>query len=233
MIQERIIQIMTNYGLNAGQFAEKLGVQPSNISHILSGRNKPSLDFITKLLNAFPDIDFKWLVQGYGSMLSANKFSSNNDTSSPEHNKAYLPKENKVNAAEDKIDKNVNIHQADLFCFSAEEVESPSNIVTNQEKTRSIVGENGRSDQLQQQDLNDTESKTTKQTTNGALEKTSERVVEKNISISQQNVKEKSQDEVKKYNSLTNNQQIKEKKIKKIIVLFSDGTYQELKDVGF
>lgn len=69
MIQERILKIMSNYGLNAGQFAEKLGVQPSSISHILSGRNKPSLDFVTKLLNSFPQIDYMWLVMGKGSMM--------------------------------------------------------------------------------------------------------------------------------------------------------------------
>jgi transcriptional regulator with XRE-family HTH domain len=72
MIQERILQIMTNYGLNAGQFADKLGVQPSSISHILSGRNKPSLDFVTKLLNCFPQIDYMWLVMGKGSMFKIN-----------------------------------------------------------------------------------------------------------------------------------------------------------------
>ena len=72
MIQERILQIMTNYGLNAGQFADKLGVQPSSISHILSGRNKPSLDFVTKLLSCFPQIDYMWLVMGKGSMFKIN-----------------------------------------------------------------------------------------------------------------------------------------------------------------
>lgn len=72
-IQDRILQIMQNYGMNSGQFASKLGVQPSNISHILSGRNKPSLDFVTKILKAFPDIDYKWLVMNQGAMLSVGE----------------------------------------------------------------------------------------------------------------------------------------------------------------
>ncbi|MCH3924787.1 MAG: helix-turn-helix domain-containing protein [Bacteroidales bacterium] len=81
MIQERILQIMTNYGLNAGQFADKLGVQPSSISHILSGRNKPSLDFVTKLLKSFPDIDYMWLVMGKGSMFKLKDMAINSEKS--------------------------------------------------------------------------------------------------------------------------------------------------------
>jgi transcriptional regulator with XRE-family HTH domain len=91
MIQERILQIMTNYGLNAGQFADKLGVQPSSISHILSGRNKPSLDFVTKLLNCFPQIDYMWLVMGKGSMFKINdeseKLINNNEKSKEDNEK--------------------------------------------------------------------------------------------------------------------------------------------------
>ncbi len=51
------------------QFASSLGVQRSGISHILSGRNKPSLDFILKILETFPDVNEKWLLKGEGEML--------------------------------------------------------------------------------------------------------------------------------------------------------------------
>ena len=70
-MQNRILQIMDNYGLNPGQFADKLGLQPANISHVLAGRNKPSLDFVTRILNVFPDINYKWLIFGNGPMLTA------------------------------------------------------------------------------------------------------------------------------------------------------------------
>ena len=73
MIEERIKQIMETYGLTAGGFADILGIQASGISHILSGRNKPSLDFVTKVLIKFPDIDYNWLVLGRGSMKQMNK----------------------------------------------------------------------------------------------------------------------------------------------------------------
>ena len=62
----RLKKILDYYGLSASAFAETITVQRSSISHILSGRNKPSLDFITKVLNAFPDIDLLWLLSGVG-----------------------------------------------------------------------------------------------------------------------------------------------------------------------
>ena len=55
-------------GLNALRFAEKLEVQPSSISHILSGRNKPSFDFIEKLLSKYPKLNPDWLLLGNGDM---------------------------------------------------------------------------------------------------------------------------------------------------------------------
>ena len=62
----RLKKILNYYGLSASAFAEIITVQRSSISHILSGRNKPSLEFITKVLNAFPDIELLWLLSGVG-----------------------------------------------------------------------------------------------------------------------------------------------------------------------
>lgn len=62
----RLQQIMDLYQLTASAFAESVGVQRSAISHILSGRNKPSLDFILKILETYPDIELYWLLNGKG-----------------------------------------------------------------------------------------------------------------------------------------------------------------------
>ena len=62
----RLKKILDYYGLSASAFAEIITVQRSSISHILSGRNKPSLEFITKVLLAFPDIDLIWILSGCG-----------------------------------------------------------------------------------------------------------------------------------------------------------------------
>lgn len=62
----RLQKVIDFYDLSASLFAENIGVQRSSISHILSGRNKPSLDFIMKILAAYPDVELYWLLNGRG-----------------------------------------------------------------------------------------------------------------------------------------------------------------------
>ena len=57
---------MEHHQLSATLFADKIGVQRSSISHILSGRNKPSLDFVLKVTSQFTDVDIHWLLKGKG-----------------------------------------------------------------------------------------------------------------------------------------------------------------------
>lgn len=66
---KRIAFVMEHFGLNASSFADKIGVQRSSISHILSGRNKPSLDFILKISDLFSELNLYWLLNGTGSFL--------------------------------------------------------------------------------------------------------------------------------------------------------------------
>ncbi|MCF7560815.1 helix-turn-helix domain-containing protein [Sabulilitoribacter multivorans] len=70
---KRLQKVIDYYGESASSFAEKIGVQRSSISHILSGRNKPSLDFILKVLSAFPEVDLYWLFNGKGEFPSEGK----------------------------------------------------------------------------------------------------------------------------------------------------------------
>jgi transcriptional regulator with XRE-family HTH domain len=64
---KRLEIILDYYSLNASSFADKIGVQRSSLSHLLSGRNKPSLDFILKIIDIFPDVDLYWILNGTGS----------------------------------------------------------------------------------------------------------------------------------------------------------------------
>ena len=64
---KRLEIILDYYSLNASSFADKIGVQRSSMSHLLSGRNKPSLDFVLKILDVFPDVDLYWILNGKGS----------------------------------------------------------------------------------------------------------------------------------------------------------------------
>lgn len=70
---KRLQKVIKYYGESASSFAEKIGVQRSSISHILSGRNKPSLDFILKILSAYPEVDLYWLFNGKGTFPSEEK----------------------------------------------------------------------------------------------------------------------------------------------------------------
>ena len=63
-IVERIEKIRSNHQLSAAAFASKIGVQRSAMSHILSGRNKPSLEFLIKIYEAFEEVALDWLILG-------------------------------------------------------------------------------------------------------------------------------------------------------------------------
>lgn len=54
--------------LKSSAFADKIGVNRATISHILSGRNKPSIDFLEKLLYVYPEVNANWLITGIGYM---------------------------------------------------------------------------------------------------------------------------------------------------------------------
>lgn len=67
-MKDRIAHIIRAQNLTAAEFALRLGIQPSNISHLLSGRNNPSLDFVKKLKETFPEYSLDWIVFGRGPM---------------------------------------------------------------------------------------------------------------------------------------------------------------------
>ena len=59
---ERILELIKSKKLTPSQFADEIGIQRSGISHIISGRNKPSLEFVMKILKRFPDVSAEWLL---------------------------------------------------------------------------------------------------------------------------------------------------------------------------
>ena len=63
-ISERLQMVIKMNGMTNASFADEIGVQRSSISHVLAGRNKPSIDFIQKILVAFPKVNADWLVTG-------------------------------------------------------------------------------------------------------------------------------------------------------------------------
>lgn len=74
---KRLEIILDYYNLSASAFADKISVQRSSLSHLLSGRNKPSLDFIIKVIEVFPEVDLYWILNGKGAFpKSDNAFNS-------------------------------------------------------------------------------------------------------------------------------------------------------------
>ncbi|WP_086476817.1 helix-turn-helix transcriptional regulator [Arenibacter amylolyticus] len=84
---KRLEQVLKYYDLPAFVFADKIGVQRSSISHLLSGRNKPSLDFVMRVVSSFPEVDLYWLLYGKGS------FPKRSESEAPTATQAPLPKE--------------------------------------------------------------------------------------------------------------------------------------------
>lgn len=76
----RIEKILQKYELSAAAFAEKIEVGRSSVSHILSGRNKPSLDFVLKINHAFPEIDLYWLLKGDPDAISSSPLKKEDTT---------------------------------------------------------------------------------------------------------------------------------------------------------
>ncbi len=91
---KRIKIVMDYYNLTAAAFAEKINVQRSSISHLLSGRNKPSLEFVMKVIHEFDEVELYWLLNGKGDFpktqttptLSNHEIKTSNDLGVIEEN---------------------------------------------------------------------------------------------------------------------------------------------------
>ena len=68
-IKDRVQKILKTSGLSASEFSKKLNIQRSRLSHILSGRNKPTLEIIVKINKNFPKYTLNWLIYGLESTL--------------------------------------------------------------------------------------------------------------------------------------------------------------------
>jgi transcriptional regulator with XRE-family HTH domain len=92
-ILDRIQYLMKLNNLSASAFADKIEIQRSSMSHLLSGRNKPSLDFVNKVLIAFPKINADWLLNGKKEIenVIVNNASKLEEHSSPQDSNTTTP----------------------------------------------------------------------------------------------------------------------------------------------
>jgi len=64
LIQDRVKLIVKANNLTSSEFADRIGIKRSNLSHVLNGRNKPGLDFLAKVIITFPNVNASWLLTG-------------------------------------------------------------------------------------------------------------------------------------------------------------------------
>lgn len=87
---ERLRKIMDHYQLTSSAFADKVQVQRSSISHLLSGRNKPSLDFVMKVVKTFDQVELYWLLNGKG-VFPTQAAISESEPSASAHPRQHVP----------------------------------------------------------------------------------------------------------------------------------------------
>lgn len=127
---DRIKLLLSVKNLSPAQLALGIGVQRSGISHILSGRNKPSLDFVMKILEAYPEINESWLLMGNGEML---KSTSQNLSLFLEDEKIEEPKlEEKV--VEEVLAPSKNVEEEVIEPYKKKEVNSVPEEAAKSEK---------------------------------------------------------------------------------------------------
>ena len=97
-MKERILKFLKEENKSSAQFADEIGVQPSGISHIISGRNNPSLDFVIKMLEKYNYLSSDWLLFGKGEMYKIKQ------------NPSFFEEPNLFTYAEDKRLEQFNNH---------------------------------------------------------------------------------------------------------------------------
>lgn len=114
-MKDRLESILMHYKLNSSKLAEMIDVQRSGISHILSGRNNPSYDFLIRILNTFPDLNANWLLTGKGNMLDIDE---GKQLFNEEDQKIYGSADPKIA----KVDTSGSSDETSLFNNSKQEV---------------------------------------------------------------------------------------------------------------
>ena len=112
---KRLEEILEYYSLSASGFADKINVQRSSLSHLLSGRNKPSLDFILKITDEFPEVDLYWILNGKGTFPKSENKIIENTSSTP------------ISKTENIVEK-LNASNSDLF---SQNIETENTAVKN------------------------------------------------------------------------------------------------------
>jgi len=143
-MKDQLNKIMEAEGMTPAKFADEIGVQRSSISHILNGRNKPSYDFISKILNRFSGINAEWLLTGKGSMIKSTVQGKSNVIKQPtifEQNQSNNQEEKSDNRIEDeeKYTKVTNVPKDQSYVIKPNEKQTDNLKITNVNNVKYIL----------------------------------------------------------------------------------------------
>jgi len=147
-MNKRLQTLLEIEHLSPSQLADALSIQRGGISHLLSGRNKPSFDFLQKVLEKYPDISAEWLITGKGKpvkgFMGENNRSVTIDNSSQKHNIQNNNKDinlfsQSASNTQDSTDTTLSASHAAVACAN---VSTPGTVLTientNQTPPRSV-----------------------------------------------------------------------------------------------
>lgn len=145
-MNDRILLILKTQNLTSSQFADEIGVQRSNISHILSGRNNPSLEFVTKIIKRFPDLSLEWLIFGKGSMYKERRIiDEKSKTSNQKEHVKQIDLFSEIEDVEQDFDKS-ELLEDKIITTTDSKVENYS--IHNELSSTSIKGNNEKENNL-------------------------------------------------------------------------------------
>jgi len=113
----RLKKLMEFYSISAAKFADTIEVPRSSISHILSGRNKPSLDFVLKIIETYQEVDLYWLLKGIGNFpkLAYNPTLTEKHTKDIENNLITTSKPKKLTLTTRETEKVLIFYKDNTF----------------------------------------------------------------------------------------------------------------------
>lgn len=130
---KRLEVLMDYYSLSTSAFADKIGVQRSSMSHLLSGRNKPSLDFVMKIVEVFQEVDLYWILLGTGN------FPKKNEQDSSKYEKPISPILSNENFGEDLFSPIESKEQKKLETKNTLELENSNFSLINEEIEKIVI----------------------------------------------------------------------------------------------
>ena len=212
-MKDRILRIIEDSGLTTTDFAVRVNVQPSQISHIKTGRNQVTLDIATKILKAYPKISPDWLLFGNGEMYRNQSENTEIQEDKPQK-KAYQPEMGDLfanysdNPTNNSTEIELTSSPENLTTQSSENniqeksspVESSSPIIDSTPKTNSVEPNVSVPDDEKKSDVSDKAKETPQPSV---------------------------QIQVEKKNEESPLKEIPHTYVKKIVVFYSDKTYEE------